>query len=76
MRGVLESMEELEAVRGLRKQTRLDDVRRMIVFVVNSLSVPEDELGPVRTARPTTWSSCSRRRASRSTAIRTRRSNC
>jgi NTE family protein len=41
MRGVLESMEELEAVRGLRKQTRLDDVRRMIVFVVNSLSVPK-----------------------------------
>ena len=40
MRGVLESMEELEAVRGLRKKTRLDDVRRMIVFVVNSLSVP------------------------------------
>ena len=41
MRGVLEAMEELEAVRGLRKQTRLDDVRRMIVFVVNSLSVPK-----------------------------------
>jgi NTE family protein len=41
MRGVLEAMEELEAVRALRKQTRLDDVRRMIVFVVNSLSVPK-----------------------------------
>jgi NTE family protein len=40
MRGVLESMEELEAVRGMRKKTRLDDVRRMVVFVVNSLSVP------------------------------------
>ena len=40
MRGVLESMEELEAVRGMRKKSRLDDVRRMIVFVVNSLSVP------------------------------------
>jgi NTE family protein len=40
MRGVLEAMEELEAARGLRKRTRLDDVRRMIVFVVNSLSVP------------------------------------
>ncbi len=41
MRGVLEAMEELEAARGLRKKTRLDEVRRMIVFVVNSLSVPK-----------------------------------
>jgi NTE family protein len=41
MRGVLEAMEELEAARGLRKKTRLDGVRRMIVFVVNSLSVPK-----------------------------------
>jgi len=41
MRGVLEALEELEAVRGLRRHTRLDDVRRMIVFVVNSLSVPK-----------------------------------
>jgi NTE family protein len=40
MRGMLEAMEELEAARGLRKKTRLDGVRRMIVFVVNSLSVP------------------------------------
>jgi len=40
MRGVLEAMEELEAARSLRKKTRLDDVRRMVVFVVNSLSVP------------------------------------
>jgi NTE family protein len=41
MRGVLESMEELEAVRVMRKKTRLDDVRRMVVIVVNSLSVPK-----------------------------------
>jgi NTE family protein len=41
MRGVLESMEELEAVRGMHKKTRLDDVRRMVVIVVNSLSVPK-----------------------------------
>ena len=41
MRGVLESLEEFEAVRGMHKLTRLDDVRRMIVFVVNSLSVPK-----------------------------------
>ncbi|MEO8344569.1 MAG: patatin-like phospholipase family protein [Betaproteobacteria bacterium] len=41
MRGVLESLEEFEAVRGLHQRTRLDDVRRLIVFVVNSLSVPK-----------------------------------
>jgi len=41
MRGILEGLEELEAARGLRKQTRLDEVRRLIVFVVNSLSVPK-----------------------------------
>jgi len=40
MRGVLEAMEELEAARSLRKKSRLDDVRRMVVLVVNSLSVP------------------------------------
>jgi NTE family protein len=50
MRGVLESLEELEAVRGLRKHTRLDDVRRMIVIVVNSLSVPKTNWD--RTERP------------------------
>ncbi len=41
LRGVLESLEEFEAVRGLHQRTRLDDVRRLIVFVVNSLSVPK-----------------------------------
>ena len=41
MRGVLEAMEELEAARSMRKKTRLDEVRRMIVFVVNSLSIPK-----------------------------------
>ncbi|HQR12434.1 MAG TPA: patatin-like phospholipase family protein [Casimicrobiaceae bacterium] len=41
MRGVLESLEEAEAVRGMRRKTRFDDVRRLIVFVVNSLSVPK-----------------------------------
>ncbi len=41
MRGVLESLEELEAVRAIHRRTRLDDVRRLIVFVVNSLSVPK-----------------------------------
>jgi NTE family protein len=41
MRGVLEALEELEAVRGMHRPTRLDGVRRLIVFVVNSLSVPK-----------------------------------
>ena len=41
MRGVLESLEEFEAVRVLHQKTRLDEVRRLIVFVVNSLSVPK-----------------------------------
>jgi len=43
MRGVLEALEELEAARQLRKRTRLDDVRRLVVFVVNSLSVPKTD---------------------------------
>jgi NTE family protein len=50
MRGVLESLEELEAVRAMRKQSRLDEVRRLIVFVVNSLSVPRTNWD--KTARP------------------------
>jgi NTE family protein len=41
MRGVLEALEELEAARAMRKRSRLEDVRRLIVFVVNSLSVPK-----------------------------------
>lgn len=40
MRAVLEALEELEAVRGTGRATRLDHVQRIIVFVVNSLSVP------------------------------------
>lgn len=41
MRGVLEVLEELEAVRSTGATTRLDNVRRLVVFVVNSLSVPK-----------------------------------
>jgi len=41
MRGILEALEELEAVREMHRQSRLDGVRRLIVFVVNSLSVPK-----------------------------------
>jgi NTE family protein len=41
MRGVLEVLEEIEALRLLHQKTPLDDVRRIIVFVVNSLSSPK-----------------------------------
>ncbi len=41
MRAVLEMLEELEAVRSTGAETRLDSVRRLVVFVVNSLSVPK-----------------------------------
>ena len=41
MRGVLESLEQLEALRLLRQRSPLDQVRRIIVFIVNSLSVPK-----------------------------------
>ena len=41
MRGVIETLEELEAIRSTGATTRLDDVRRIVVFVVNSLSVPK-----------------------------------
>ena len=41
MRSVLESLEELEAVRATGRATRLDQVRRLVVFVVNSMSSPK-----------------------------------
>ena len=41
MRGVLEGLEELEALNMLGLPTPLDHVRRIIVFVVNSLSSPK-----------------------------------
>jgi NTE family protein len=43
IRSILEAMEELEAVRAMGRTTRLDNVRRMVVFVVNSLSVPRTD---------------------------------
>ena len=42
MRGVLEALEELEAVHGLGQSTPFDHVRRIVVFIVNSLSVPKN----------------------------------
>jgi NTE family protein len=41
MRGVLEGLEELEASVAFRRQSRIDRLRRIVVFVVNSLSVPK-----------------------------------
>ena len=40
MRGVLDALELLEALHDAGRPTRLDNVRRIIVFVVNSLSTP------------------------------------
>ncbi len=43
MRGVLDALEVLEALHDAGVPTRLDDARRVIVFVVNSLSTPPTE---------------------------------
>src|SRR5664279_860947 len=43
MRAILESLEELEAARASRRVTRLDQVKRVVVFVVNSLSTPKTD---------------------------------
>ncbi len=40
MRGVLDSLEVLEALHEAGRKTKLDGARRIIVFVVNSLSSP------------------------------------
>ena len=41
LRGVLEALEELSAVHALGRPTPFDDVKRIVFFVVNSLSVPD-----------------------------------
>jgi NTE family protein len=40
---VLESLEQLEVSRSLQRRTRLDHIRRIVVIVVNSLSVPRTD---------------------------------
>ncbi|MGA8054076.1 MAG: heme-binding protein [Burkholderiales bacterium] len=40
MRGVLDTMEVLEALHAAGQKTRLDNIRRMVVLVVNSMSSP------------------------------------
>src|SRR5450631_1579855 len=42
MRGVLDTLEELEALKLLGQPTPLDHVRKVVVFVVNSLSSPKN----------------------------------
>ena len=43
MRAVLESLEQLEVSRSLQRKTRLDNIKRIVVVVVNSLSVPRTD---------------------------------
>jgi len=43
LRGVLDSLETLEALRGAGETTPLDHVRRLIVIVVNSVSAPSTD---------------------------------
>jgi NTE family protein len=40
LRGVLDYLETFEALRAAGRPTPLDDVRRIVIFVVNSVSVP------------------------------------
>jgi NTE family protein len=50
MRGVLDSLEELEALKIAGQPSPLDHVRKIIVFVVNSLSSPKTNWN--KSARP------------------------
>ncbi|MGO4763790.1 patatin-like phospholipase family protein [Cupriavidus sp. 2KB_3] len=43
MRSVLDTMELMEALHMIGQHTPLDQIRRIVVFVVNSLSVPKTE---------------------------------
>ncbi|HEV8500365.1 MAG TPA: patatin-like phospholipase family protein [Casimicrobiaceae bacterium] len=43
MRAVLESLEEIEASPRTRQASAIRDVKRIVVFVVNSLSVPDTD---------------------------------
>ncbi len=41
MRSVLEGLEQIEVSRSIGRQSRVDNLKRIVVFVVNSLSVPK-----------------------------------
>jgi len=43
MRAVLEGLEQIEASAASRSSSRIEQMRRIVVFVVNSLSVPETD---------------------------------
>ncbi|MFO1303618.1 MAG: patatin-like phospholipase family protein [Burkholderiales bacterium] len=43
MRSVLEVMETIENAKASGRRTRLDDTRRIVIFVVNSLSLPRTD---------------------------------
>ena len=43
VRGILETMETLEASQALRRSVQLDRIERIVVVVVNSLSVPRTD---------------------------------
>jgi NTE family protein len=43
LRGVLDSLETFEALRGAGHATELDHIRRLILFVVNSVSSPSTD---------------------------------
>ena len=43
MRSVLEVMETIENAKASGRRTRLDDTRRIVIFVVNSLSLPKTD---------------------------------
>ena len=47
MRDVLDALEIMQALHLPGRPTPLDNVHRIVVFVVNSLSTPPDELGQV-----------------------------
>ena len=41
MRGILEALEDLEALNSVGMPTPLDDMKRVIIFIVNSRSIPK-----------------------------------
>ena len=43
VRSVLETLEQIEASRTLRRSAKTDDIERLVVVVVNSLSVPKTD---------------------------------
>lgn len=73
MRGLLDTLDTLEALHGLGTPTPLDTAKRIIVFVVNSLSTPP--IGWDMNGRPPRWPSSCRPPVFPSITIPTKRSN-